>query len=203
MWFRGLNLLVLKIFKLWHFSASRFSFQNTYFCRGWRANEVWAYGFQGWALHNCMVYENTGKTPVLKGDQLQIRCVPCWYRFGEAEDVTILKGVFQRSRPYALGVPSILSVSGLVKKIERSKAHESFSRSFPGNLKTILGQTIFWAIGYGSGVTGEYNWWDGNDYLEHHRKPEDRDNSNFIIEQMNIGRLWVASASLNYGPFSP
>ncbi|MBL4652887.1 MAG: transposase [Flavobacteriales bacterium] len=40
----------------------------------------------------------------------------------------------------------------------------------------------FWAIGYGCWSTGNITDEMVNDYLEHHRKPDDTEGANFILE---------------------
>ncbi|MCP4551057.1 MAG: IS200/IS605 family transposase, partial [Bacteroidetes bacterium] len=41
----------------------------------------------------------------------------------------------------------------------------------------------FWAIGFGCWSSGNITDEMVNEYLEHHRKPIDKDDSNFILEE--------------------
>lgn len=52
---------------------------------------------------------------------------------------------------------------------------------FP-ELKNRYWGRYFWAIGYGCWSTGNITDEMVNEYLEHHRNPNDSDNSEFIIE---------------------
>jgi putative transposase len=52
---------------------------------------------------------------------------------------------------------------------------------FPELKKRYWGRH-FWAIGYGCWSTGNITDEMVNEYLEHHRKPDDNGNSSFIIE---------------------
>ena len=100
----------------------------------------------------------------------------------EAEDVTILKGVVSEDHVHMhLEYRPSSSVSGLVKKL-KGRSSRKLQQEFSELKKRYWGRH-FWAIGYGCCSTGNITDEMVNDYLEHHRKPEDRDNSNFIIEQ--------------------
>ena len=117
----------------------------------------------------------------LKGD-IQIRCRSLLIQICEAEDVTILKGVVSKDHVHMhLEYRPSSSVSGLVKKL-KGRSSRKLQQEFSELKKRYWGRH-FWAIGYGCWSTGNITDEMVNDYLEHHRKPEDRDNSNFIIEQ--------------------
>ena len=72
------------------------------------------------------------------------------------------------------------SISHFVKKL-KCRSSRKLQQEFPGLGKRYWGQH-FWAIGFGCWSTGNITDEMVNEYLEHHRKPTDSDDSNFIIE---------------------
>ena len=73
-----------------------------------------------------------------------------------------------------------LSVSSLVKKL-KGRSSRKLQQEFPELNKKYWGRH-FWAIGYGCWSTGNITDEMVNEYLEHHRKPNDEDDSNFKLE---------------------
>lgn len=99
----------------------------------------------------------------------------------ETEDVIILKGVVSKDHVHMhLDYRPSQSVSELVKRF-KGRTSRLLQQEFPELHKRYWGRH-FWAIGYGCWSTGNITDEMVNDYLEHHRKPKDDDESNFIIE---------------------
>ena len=69
----------------------------------------------------------------------------------------------------------------LIKKLNGRGARK-LQMEFP-LLKQRYWGRHFWRIGYGCWVTGNITDEMVNEYLEHHRKPDDGTNTNFIIEK--------------------
>ena len=72
------------------------------------------------------------------------------------------------------------SISNLVKKL-KGRSSRKLQQEFP-KLKQRYWGRHFWAIGYGCWSTGNITNKMVDDYLEHHRKKDDKSNSKFIIE---------------------
>ncbi|CAL66142.1 IS200/IS605 family transposase [Christiangramia forsetii] len=118
---------------------------------------------------------------VLK-DDIQIRCRSLLIQICEAEDVSILKGVVSKDHVHMhLEYRPSSNVSGLVKKL-KGRSSRKLQQEFPELKKRYWGRH-FWAVGYGCWSTGNITDEMVDEYLEHHRKPDDRDNSDFIIEK--------------------
>ena len=64
-----------------------------------------------------------------------------------------------------------LSIINLVKKL-KGRSSRRLQQEFPA-LKSRYWGRHFWAIGYGVWSTGNITDEMVNDYLEHHRKPDD------------------------------
>ncbi len=79
-----------------------------------------------------------------------------------------------------LGYRPSQSISSLVKKM-KGRTSRKLQQEFPKLQKRYLGRH-FWAIGFGCWSTGNITDEMVNEYLEHHRKPNDNDNSDFILE---------------------
>ncbi len=74
-----------------------------------------------------------------------------------------------------------LSISGFVKKL-KGRSSRKLQQEFPNFRHRYWGRH-FWAIGYGCWSTGNITDEMINEYLEHHRKPNQKGDDNFIIEQ--------------------
>ncbi len=72
-----------------------------------------------------------------------------------------------------------LSISDLVKKL-KGRSSRKLQQEFTELNKRYWGRH-FWGIGYGCWSTGNITDEMVNEYLEHHRKPND-DGSSFILE---------------------
>ncbi len=128
-----------------------------------------------------VVWSTKYRYSVLKGD-IQIRCRTLLIQICEAEDVVILKGVVSKDHVHMhMEYRPSLSVSGLVKKL-KGRSSRKLQQEFPELKKRYWGRH-FWAIGFGCWSTGNITDEMVNAYLEHHRKPGDGANLDFIIEK--------------------
>ena len=114
-------------------------------------------------------------------NDIQVRCRTLLIQICDAEDVRILKGVVSKDHVHMhLEYRPSTSVSSLVKRL-KGRSSRKLQQEFPELKRKYWGQH-FWAIGYGCWSTGNITDEMVNDYLEHHRKPGDANNSNFILE---------------------
>ena len=117
---------------------------------------------------------------VLKGD-IKMRCRTLLIQICESEDVRILKGVVSTDHIHMhLEYRPSHSVSNLVKRL-KGRSSRKLQQEFPELKKRYWGRH-FWSIGYGCWSTGNITDEMVNEYLEHHRRPNDDNNDNFIIE---------------------
>lgn len=127
-----------------------------------------------------LVWSTKYRYPVLHGD-IQARCRSMLIQICEAEDVVILKGVVSRDHVHMhLSYRPSQSLSQLVKRL-KGRSSRKLQQEFPELGRKYWGQH-FWAIGFGCWSTGNITDEMVNEYLEHHRKPTDQDDSNFILE---------------------
>jgi len=127
-----------------------------------------------------IVWSTKYRYSVLKGD-LQLRCRSLIVQICESEDVEILKGVVSKDHIHIhVNYRPSLSISDLVRKL-KGRTSRKLQDEFPVLKKRYWGQH-FWAIGYGCWSTGNITDEMVNDYLEHHRKPENLNDDNFILE---------------------
>ena len=93
----------------------------------------------------------------------------------------ILKGVVSNNHIHMhINYRPSQSISELVKRL-KGRTSRKLQQEFPLLKKRYLGKH-FWAIGFGCWSTGNITDEMVNDYLEHHRKPDDKNNSDFILE---------------------
>lgn len=117
---------------------------------------------------------------VLDGD-IKIRCRTLLIQICEAEDVQILKGVVSKDHIHMhVEYRPSQDISSLVKMLKGCSSRK-LQMEFP-ELKKRYWERHFWAIGFGCWSTGNITDEMVNEYLEHHRSPEDKNNSNFIVE---------------------
>jgi len=117
---------------------------------------------------------------VLKGD-IKMRCRTLLIQICESEDVRILKGVVSKDHIHMhLEYRPSHSVSSLVKRL-KGRSSRKLQQEFPELKKRYWGRH-FWSIGYGCWSTGNITDEMVNEYLEHHRRPNDDNNDNFIKE---------------------
>ncbi len=110
-----------------------------------------------------------------------MRCRTLLIQICESEDVRILKGVVSKDHIHMhLEYRPSQSVSSLVKRL-KGRSSRKLQQEFPDLKKRYWGRH-FWAIGFGCWSTGNITDEMVNEYLEHHRRPKDDNNDNFIIE---------------------
>jgi putative transposase len=128
-----------------------------------------------------IVWATKYRYKVLEGDK-KLRCRTLIKQICESEDVEILKGVVSSDHIHIhINYLPSLSLSNLVKKL-KGRTSRKLQQEFP-ELKNKYWGRHFWSIGYGCWSTGNITDEMLNEYLEHHRKPETTDDSNFIIEE--------------------
>jgi putative transposase len=127
-----------------------------------------------------IVWSTKYRYTVLEGD-IKSRCRMLLMQICDAEDIVIMKGVVSKDHIHMhINYRPSQSISNIVKKL-KGRTSRKLQQEFP-NLKKKYWGRHFWAIGYGCWSTGNITDEMVNDYLEHHRKPEDHDDSNFILE---------------------
>ena len=127
-----------------------------------------------------LVWSTKYRYSVLQGD-IQLRCREILRQICEAEDIVILKGVVSKEHIHMhINYLPSQSVSGIVKRL-KGRSSRKLQQEFPELKKRYWGQH-FWAIGFGCWSTGNITDEMVNEYLEHHRKPKDGKDENFIIE---------------------
>ena len=127
-----------------------------------------------------IVWSTKYRYKVLQGD-IQKRCRAILKQICESEDIIILKGVVSQEHIHMhINYLPSKSISDIVKKL-KGRSSRKLQQEFQELRKRYWGQH-FWAIGYGCWSTGNITDKMVNDYLEHHRKPNDDTDENFIIE---------------------
>ena len=127
-----------------------------------------------------IVWSTKYRYSVLVGD-VQKRCREIIIQICEVEDVIILKGVVSKDHVHVhVNYRPSQSISDLVKKL-KGRSSRKLQQEFPLLNKQYWGRH-FWAIGFGSWSSGNITDEMVNDYLEHHRRKDDKSNSNFILE---------------------
>ena len=127
-----------------------------------------------------IVWSTKYRYSVLLGD-IKLRCRSILIQICEAEDVQILKGVVSKDHVHMhLSYRPSISISNLVKRL-KGRSSRKLQQEFSDLNKKYWGRH-FWAIGFGCWSTGNITDEMVNEYLEHHRNPNDTDNSEFILE---------------------
>lgn len=117
---------------------------------------------------------------VLRGE-IQKRCRELLRQTAEAEDVRILSGVVSKDHVHMhVEYPPSLSISELVKRL-KGRSSRKLQPEYPELKKRYWGRH-FWAIGYGAWSTGNITDEMVQEYLKHHRDPNDREEDEFILE---------------------
>ena len=126
-----------------------------------------------------IVWVTKYRYPVLEGD-IKIRCRTILMQICEAEDIQILKGVVSKDHIHMhIEYRPSQDISTMVKLLKGCSSRK-LQMEFPELKKRYWGRH-FWAIGFGCWSTGNITDEMVNEYLEHHRKPNDN-SGNFIIE---------------------
>ena len=127
-----------------------------------------------------IVWSTKYRYSVLEGD-VKVRCRELLIQICESEDVEILKGVVSNNHIHMhISYRPSQSISEFVKRL-KGRTSRKLQQEFPLLKKRYWGRH-FWAIGFGCWSTGNITDEMVNDYLEHHRKPDDKNNSDFILE---------------------
>ncbi len=117
---------------------------------------------------------------VLTGD-VQSKCRSLLIQDCETLDIEILKGVVSKDHVHMhIEYPSKLSVSTVLKQL-KGRSSRLLQKEFPHLKKRYWGQHL-WATGYGAWSTGNITDEMVQEYLEHHRKPSDKSQDNFLLE---------------------
>ena len=116
---------------------------------------------------------------VLEGD-IKVRCRTILIQICEAEDIQILKGVVSKDDVHMhIEYRPSQDISSIVK-LMKGRSSRKLQMEFPELKKRYWGRH-FWAIGFRCWSTGNITDEMVNEYLEHHRNPNDNNNGNFII----------------------
>lgn len=127
-----------------------------------------------------IVWATKYRYAVLQGD-IKTRCRTILIQICEAEGVQILKGVVSKDHVHMhIEYRPSQDVSTLVK-LMKGRSSRKLQIEFPELKKRYWGRH-FWAIGFGCWSTGNITDEMVNQYLEHHRNPNESNNDNFIIE---------------------
>ena len=127
-----------------------------------------------------LVWSTKYRYGVLVGD-IKLRCRSILIQICEAEDILILKGVVSKDHVHLhISYRPSQNISDIVKKL-KGRTSIKLQQEFPELGKRYWGRH-FWAIGYGCWSTGNITDEMVNEYLEHHKKPDDLSDSNFIVD---------------------
>lgn len=127
-----------------------------------------------------VVWSTKYRYSVLVGD-IKVRCRSILIQVCDSEEVRILKGVVSSDHVHMhIEYGPSQSVSELVRRL-KGRSSRKLQQEFPDLGKRYWGKH-FWAIGFGCWSTGNITDEMVNEYLEHHRRPKDDDQSDFILE---------------------
>ena len=117
---------------------------------------------------------------ILRGD-IQKRCRSLLIQDCESMEIEILKGVVSKDHVHMhLEYPAKRSISSVMKQL-KGRSSRLLQKEFPALKKRYWGQHL-WATGYGAWSTGNITDEMVQEYLEHHRKPDDKSQDNFLLE---------------------
>jgi putative transposase len=127
-----------------------------------------------------IVWSTKYRYNVLNGD-LQVRCRELLIQICESQGIEILKGVVSSDHIHMhIEYAPKLNVSNIVKSL-MGRSSRKLQQEFPLLQKRYWGNH-FLASGYGVWSSGNITDKMVNEYLEHHRKKGNSDNSDFILE---------------------
>ena len=127
-----------------------------------------------------IVWSTKYRYDVLKGE-VQKRCRDLIIQDCESLDIEILKGVVSKDHVHIhIEYPPKLSVSSICKQL-KGRSSRLLQKEFPHLKKRYWGRR-FWGKGSGSWSTGNITDEMVQKYLEHHRKPTDNSQDNFLLE---------------------
>ena len=138
---------------------------------------------------------------VLQGD-IKKRCRILLIQTCDILDIKILRGVVSKDHVHMhIEYPPKLSLSDIVKRL-KGRSSRMLQQEYPMLQKRYWGKH-FWAIGYGAWSTGNITEKMVQEYLEHHRKPNDADDSKLtdqsllIVQSFEISNKVFQYISLN------
>lgn len=140
-----------------------------------------------------IVWSNKYKYKVLHGD-LQSHCRELLIQRFEPQGIVILKGVVSPDHIHIEYAPK-LNVSSILKNSQR-RSSRKLQQELPFFKKHYWGKH-FWATGSGVWSSGNITDKMVYNYLEHHRRKDPDDNSNFIFEQSKVGLLGPIKKNLH------
>ncbi len=127
-----------------------------------------------------LVWATKYRYHVLTGE-VQKRCRTLLIQGCESLDIQILKGVVSKDHVQMhIEYPPKHSVSGILKQL-KGRSSRLLQKEFPHLKKRYWGQR-FWGTGFGAWSTGNITDEMVQEYLEHHRKPTDTSQDNFLLE---------------------
>jgi len=127
-----------------------------------------------------LVWSTKYRYHVLSGE-VQKRCRDLIIQDCDSLEVEILKGVVSKDHVHMhLEYPPKLSISSIAKQL-KGRSSRFLQKDFPHLKKRYWGQR-FWGKGFGAWSTGNITDEMVQEYLEHHRKPTDNTQDNFLLE---------------------
>ena len=117
---------------------------------------------------------------VLTGE-VQQRCRSLLIQDCETMEIEILKGVVSKDHIHMhIEYPPKLSLSNILKQL-KGRSSRMLQKKFPHLKKRYWGQHL-WARGFGAWSTGNITDEMVQEYIEHHRKPSDNSQDNFLLD---------------------
>ena len=127
-----------------------------------------------------LVWATKYRHKVLKGD-LKTRCRELIRQDCESLEIEILKGVVSKDHVHIhIEYAPKLSISEIAKRV-KGRSSRILQKEFPHLKKRYWGRR-FWGRGFGVWSTGNITEEMVQNYLEHHRRPNDITDDNFILD---------------------
>ena len=127
-----------------------------------------------------LVWATKYRYEVLNGE-VKKRCRELIRQDCEVLELEILKGVVSKDHVHIhIEYPPRLSISEISKQL-KGRSSRLLQKEFPHLKKRYWGRR-FWGRGFGAWSTGNITDEMVQDYLEHHRKPQDHSKDNFILD---------------------
>ena len=127
-----------------------------------------------------LVWVTKYRYKVLQGE-VQERCRDLLVQDCESLDIFILKGAVGKDHVHMhIDYPPKHSISYVVKQL-KGRSSRLLQKEFPHLKKRYWGQH-FWAKGFGAWSTGNITDQMIQEYIEHHRRPDDKSRDNFLLE---------------------
>ena len=127
-----------------------------------------------------LVWVTKYRYQILEGE-VQKRCREFLIQDCESLDVFILKGAVGKDHVHMhIEYPPKHSISYIMKQL-KGRSSRMLQKEFPHLKKRYWGRH-FWAKGFGAWSTGNITDKMIQEYIEHHRRPEDKSRDNFLLE---------------------